>query len=344
MRLKRITGCLLAGLIMVSTALTGCGSIDAGAVGATLDDQEISLGFMNFMAKYQQAMYDINYSPYFGTEMWSTEIGADEDGNVLTMTESVKKSVSGSIETLYLLEKHMGDYGVTVTEEEMARMQEVAAEFISANSSKAVKLLGATEEYVVEMLRLYTIQKKMQDAIYAEVDTNVTDEEAAQRTFTYIRASVAKGKDADGKSVDYDDDQKAEFETTMKGIADKAKTDFDGAKELDENLYSTTYSYGGDDSTMDEAVIAAADALKEGEVSDLITTEEYYYVIRLDSEFDQEATDKKKTDIASQRQADHYTEVCDGYKEASQFAVKEEAWAQVVFNRLFTAEADETEE
>ena len=95
MRLKRITGCLLAGLIMVSTALTGCGSIDAGAVGATLDDQEISLGFMNFMAKYQQAMYDINYSPYFGTEMWSTEIGADEDGNVLTMTESVKKSVSG---------------------------------------------------------------------------------------------------------------------------------------------------------------------------------------------------------------------------------------------------------
>ena len=173
---------------------------------------------------------------------------------------------------------------------------------------------------------------------------DVTDEEAAQRTFTYIRASVAKGKDADGKSVDYDDDQKAEFETTMKGIADKAKTDFDGAKELDENLYSTTYSYGGDDSTMDEAVIAAADALKEGEVSDLITTEEYYYVIRLDSEFDQEATDKKKTDIASQRQADHYTEVCDGYKEASQFAVKEEAWAQVVFNRLFTAEADETEE
>lgn len=344
MKLKRMTACLLAGAVMVSAALTGCGSIDAGAVGATLDDKELSLGFMNFMAKYQQAIYDINYSAYFGADMWNSEIGTDEDGNATTMTDNVKASVISNLENLYLLEKHMGDYGVTVTEEETARIQEAAAAFISDNSSKAVKLLGATEEYVAELLRLYTIQKKMQDAVYAEVDTNVTDEEAAQRTFTYIRASVSKGKDAEGNSFDYDETQKAEFETTMKGIADKAKTDFNGAKDLDENLYSTTYSYGKDESTMDEAVITAADGLKEGEVSGLITTEDYYYVIRLDSEFDREATDNKKTAIASQRQEEHYTEVCDGYKEASEFTVNEDAWAKVVFNRPFTIEGQETQE
>ncbi len=344
MKMKRFTACLLAGAFLLSTALTGCGSIDAGATGATLDDQEISLGFMNFMAKYQQAIYDLNYSAYFGDGMWSTEMGVDDEGNPVTMTEDVKNGVKDSIENLYLLEKHMGDYGVSVTDEETAKIQEAAAAFISGNSSKAVKQLGATEEYVAEMLRLYTIQKKMQDAIYAEVDTNVSDEEAAQRTFTYIRASVSKGKDADGNSIDYTEEQKTEFETTMKGIAEQAKTDFDGAKEADENLYSASYSYGKDEASMDEAVIAAADALKEGGISDMITTEDYYYVIRLDSEFDQEATDNKKTTIVNQRKADHYTEVCDGYKEASEFTVNEDAWAQVTFDRLFTVEAAETEE
>lgn len=344
MRLKRVTACLLAGAMMLSVAMTGCGSIDAGATGAMLDEKEISLGFMNFMAKYQQANYDLYYSAYFGGDMWTSEVATDDDGNVITMADSVKDSVADSIENLYLLEKHMGDYGVTVTDEETARIQEAAAAFISDNSSKAIKQLGATEEYAAEMLRLYTIQKKMQDAIYAEVDTNVTDEEAAQRTFTYIRASAATGKDEDGNSIDYTDEQKAEFETTMKGIADQAKTDFDGAKDADENLFSTTYSYGADESYMDEAVIAAADALKEGEVSDLITTEDYYYVIRLDSEFDKEATDNKKASIASQRQTDHYTEMCDSYKEASQFTVNEDAWAKVVFDRMFTMEAAESAE
>lgn len=344
MKLKRITACLLAGAFLLSAALTGCGGIDAGATGATLDDQEISLGFMNFMAKYQQAIYDINYSAYLGTDMWNSEAGANEDGVAVTMTDSVKEGILDTVETLYLLEMHMGDYGVTVTDEETAKIQEAAAAFLSANSNKAIKQLGATEEYVARMLRLYTIQKKMQDAVYAEADTNVTDEEAAQRTFSYIRASITSGKDGDGNSVDYTDEQKAQFETTMKGIASQAKTDFDGAKEQDENLYSTTYSYGKDDTSMDEAVLAAADALKEGEVSDLITTDNYYYVIRLDSEFDREATDNKKESIVRQRQADHFTEVCDGYKEASEFTVNEDAWDKVVFNRLFTVEAEETKE
>ena len=36
---------------------------------------------------------------------------------------------------------------------------------MAANSAEAIKELGATEEYVVEMLTLYTIQQKMYEAI-----------------------------------------------------------------------------------------------------------------------------------------------------------------------------------
>lgn len=346
MKRKKFITCILAGAMALSAALAGCGGIDANATGATLNGKEISLGFMNFMAKYQQAICDVNYSAYLGDGMWSAEMGTDDDGNAMTMTQSVKKSVVDNIETLYLLEEHMADYGVTVTEEELAKAQEAAAAFLSDNSDKAIKQMGATQEYVAEMLRLYTIQKKMTDAIYAEVDSNVTDEEAAQRTFTYIRASVTSGKDAEGNSVDYDEEQKAALEARMQETAASAKADFDGAVEAikdDQNLSSSTYSYGTDESVMEQAVVDAANALKEGEVSELITTEKYFYVIRLDSEFDREATDKKKESIVSQRQSDHFTEVCDGYKEKAEYTVDEGAWEKVAFDKLFSAAPTDTE-
>ena len=62
MKVRRLLPLLLAAALGVSV-FTGCGSsIDGNKTGATLDGQEISLGFMNFMARYQQAIYEAQFS------------------------------------------------------------------------------------------------------------------------------------------------------------------------------------------------------------------------------------------------------------------------------------------
>ena len=72
MKARRLLPLLMAAVLGVSV-LTGCGnSIDAKSVGATLDGTEITMGFMNFMAKYQQAIYDGQFSSMFGDQdIWS---------------------------------------------------------------------------------------------------------------------------------------------------------------------------------------------------------------------------------------------------------------------------------
>lgn len=339
MKAKRLVPLLLAAAMGVSV-LTGCGgSIDGKKTGATLEGEEISLGFMNFMARYQQAIYDGQFTGMFGTGFWSQDLF----GEGTDMVTSVKKNVAENIEILYLLEDHMGDYNVEITEEEIAEMDKAAAKFIEDNTKEAISQMGATQEYVKEMLRLNTIQAKMQAAIEAETDTEVSDEEAAQKTISYVKVNSKSTTDDEGKTKEYTEEEKENLKKEVEAFAASAKDDFKAAAETAGYTVSEG-SYGKDDETLDKALTEGADKLKEGEISPVLVGEEAFFVARMDSTFDKEATEKKKTEIVEKRQSDHYKEVCDGYKEGVKYEVNEKEWAKVKFDDLFTIKQEETED
>lgn len=340
MKARRLLPLLMAAVLGVS-ALTGCGnSIDAKSVGATLDGQEITMGFMNFMARYQQAIYDGQFSSMFGDQdIWSQDLFGEG-----TDTEtSVKNSVSENIENFYVLEKHMADYKVEITEEELAKMDEAAETFMNDNSKKAIKQLGATKEYVKEMLRLSTIQSKMRTAMDAEVDTNVTDEEAAQKKISYVQVGCKSKTGEDGETVDYTEEEKANIKKEVEAFQAAAADDFKTAAE-NAGYTASEATFGDNDEsyTLDDAVIEAAKKLKEGQISEVISTDDNYYVVRMESEFDEEATENKKKSIVTDRKNDHYTEVLDGYKENVKYELNEEEWAKVKFDELFSIKATQT--
>ncbi|MFG6383523.1 MAG: peptidyl-prolyl cis-trans isomerase [Lachnospiraceae bacterium] len=338
MKVKRLVPILLATVIGISV-LAGCGStIDGKKTGATLNEEEISLGFMNFMARYQQLIYDAQFSSIFGTGMWSQDLfneGTD-------METSVKNNVTENIELLYLLEDHMEDYKVEITEDELLKMEEAAEKFIEDNTKTAINQMGATKEYVTQMLRFNTIQNKMRKAIDKEVDTKVSDEEAAQKTISYVKVDSKSTTDEEGKTKEYTEEEKENLKKEVEDFATAAKKDFEKAAEDAGYSVSKDYSYGADESTLGEDVIKVADKLKEGEISDLITTDDNYYVVRMESTFDKEATEKKKESIVQERKDEHYKEVCDGYKEGVKFEVNEKEWAKVKFDDLFTLKQTDT--
>lgn len=340
MKGKKIIPLLLAAVMGISV-LTGCGGIDGKKTGATLDGEEISLGFMNFMARYQQAIYDGQFASVFGTGMW----GQDMFNDGTDMQTSVKKNVAETVELFYLLEKHMADYKVEITDEELAAMDEAAKKFMEDNSKQAIRQIGATEEYVKEMLRLNTIQAKMRVEMDKEVDTKVSDEEAAQKAISYVNVSTASTTDENGETKEYTEDEKKELEQQMKDFQKSAEDDFTAAAE-NAGYTVSNYYYGEKDEsyTLDDAVIEAANKLKEGEVSKVISTDSSLYVVRMDSTFDEEKTEEKKETIVQQRKDDHYTEVCDGYKEGVAYELNEDEWAKVKFDELFTIKQTETSE
>ena len=236
---------------------------------------------------------------------------------------------------------------VELTAEEIAAIDEAAAQFMADNTEEGLQAMGATQEYVKEMLRLGTLQKKMRDVMVADIDRDVPDEECAQKTISYVRIS---------KSADTSDEEKKSEEEAAAEAKEKAQKILDAAlagsqedplKAAAEanDASALTCSYGkndleeSEDSTppLDLEALAAADKLEEKELSKkLVETDSYYYIIRMDSLFDEEATEKERESILSVRESERYTELVDGYKASADWTIDEKVWEPVNFNTIYT--------
>lgn len=331
---KLLAAGLCLGLAMGT--VTGCGADSkAGKAVAVLDGENIDYALVNFMVRYNQAQMQTMYGSMFGENMWSS------------YGDTVKSSVVENIEQMMILEKHMDEYDVTVTDDEKAKITSAASDFMANNDKDVLKAMTASQETVERMLTLSLIQNKMQAAILKDVDTEVSDEEAAQKTVKYVFLSTADTTDEEGNSVPRTDEEKAAQKEKAQKILDAVKEGADmdeAAKAEDENLSASTTSYGTDNGSIDETVKAAVDSLSDGECAeDVIETDSGYYVAQMQSVFDKEATESQKETIVSQRKSDKFSEVYDAWKEAAEFTQDDELLAELTFTDTFEVKSTETE-
>ncbi len=329
--------CMLLGL---STLFSGCGiNEDATLVNINSGEDSISLGYGNFVARYTQSLYDKTYLQYMGTEMWTTE----QDGE--TMEEAIKDQVITSIEEDYLLVAHAADYDVALTDEEKESITEAAKTFIANNDEDTLTAMTATQDIVEEYMTNQAIAAKVEEAIKAAAEVTVTEEEAAQRAITYAYIGSVSYTDDSGNTVAYTDEQKEELLANAKTLATSTDLETDA-----ETLGATvkTATYGEDEDTLDEAVVAAADALSEGQISDVVEVEDDgYYVIRLDSAFDEDATQEKMTSLEEEKREEALEDILDGWKEDITWDLDKKQWSKVKFDTLFenfTTEDSDSEE
>ena len=63
--------------------------------------------------------------------------------------------------------------------------------FMAANSEETLQELAVSEDQVKTYLELQTYKSRMHDPLIADVDKDVSDEEAQQSSFDYVSISTA---------------------------------------------------------------------------------------------------------------------------------------------------------
>ena len=131
MNSRKITALLLSSAMALSV-LTGCGGVNKDKTVATLNGEPVKLGVANFAARFGQAGADDFYTAYFGKNVWTSDLY----GNGTTGQDNFKDSVMDSLEDMYVLQLHMDEYNVSITDDEKAAITAAAAQFMEDNSKE----------------------------------------------------------------------------------------------------------------------------------------------------------------------------------------------------------------
>lgn len=322
-------------LVCVTSAgmMTGCGNkkLDGTKTAVTVNKQEIPLGVVSLAARMQQAQAEAMYKMYLGggddMSIWSTKMGDDSDE---TYGENAVTTTVESIEKMCLEKEHASEYDVEITDDEQKALEEAAKNFIAANSEETIAELAVDEDMVKTFLELETYDVKMKEAIEATADIKLDEKEYQQMAFSYASVRVS------GDNLT-DDDIKTNKENIQK-FFDKVKEDPTAdfstlGDEISTDMTATsgtcpTYEEGDDSAANGDAypddVRNALRKLDEGELnSEIIKTDSIWYVVRLDSKDDENATDSKKESLTSTKKDDFYNDTTDGWVKKAD--IKEES-------------------
>ena len=437
--------CLSAGLVL--TSLSGCSKkekFNSEAAAVTVNDSTVSAGVINVSVRYNQANYESMYMS-FGLE---DPFSQDMYGYGTTLGDDVKEQVVTDMTHALLAEQKMEEYGVSLSDEDKEKISAAAADFIAANDEETLKEIGIAQADVERFLELAVIKERVETQMCADVDTEVSDEEAAQRKVEYVVFTPESETEADAEGLtetetstedteaetQVEEETSAETETELKaeteteaetaGLTEKdatktkasAETETEVASEADTEAESETE--GADTEVVSEAEDTETEALSEAEtetedpetaaakekarekavemiervkggedfdaaaeamgksantitfgedygLTELVEATEGvgddtlieepveattgYYVVKVISEFDRDATDAEKENIVEQRKQDRISELYDEWKEAGEVSQDAEVLATIKFDYHLTqpteaeTEAAETE-
>jgi len=204
-----------------------------------------------------------------------------------------------------------------------------------------MKALGLTEELAKKVVTNYTYYNKVYNEIIRDVDTTVTKEEATQKTYSYIYQPLTD-YDEEGNVVDMSTEEQNSYYSLFQVI----KNDVEAGKAFDEaaeeyGVSTASHSFGKQDDGSFNDINSLANELKVGEVSDLIPVDGGLFLLYLESDNDEEATEAARTTIASEKQVEAFEKEYEKLTKDMTIELDEELWDTCTFEVPVVAYTEE---
>ena len=321
---------LTIALGVISTTIVGCNrSIDNNAIVSTIDGFEITLGLANFATRFNQGQYETFTAPMFGLDpntMWTDEV----DG--VTQEDLVKESILEDLENLVLIYQRKGEFGISLSDEQVSTIQNVAQAFIDDNDAAVLEAVSGEMDIIIQYLELITIGELMFEAMREDVDTEVSDEEALQKEMEYITISFVDF-DEDGTPLIMSEEEMDEVRMIMAELHAEVEADPNRDLNIIANHFGQeviTMTFDSETVLMVHDLVAQVDALEnEGDITDLIKADDGVTVGKLTSLLDREATDHQKEIIIEERRQERFESLLNQWRQEANINHDERVWARV---------------
>lgn len=330
-RLKR-TVVMILSICMIISQLTACGIKNRDGVNVVLTtgfnkDEVFRIDSIS-CTQPEIMVYLTNiqnqYERIYGMEIWDVNL----DG--ITLEENVKDIALAQIAQIKTMNLMAEQYDVTLSEEEESQVENAAQAYYASLNETEIEKMGVSKDTIEELYKEYALAGKVYRYIIKDINPEISDDEARTITVQHILLKTY-AMDGTGKKIEYT--QKAKEDTF--DIAYEAWEKAMAGEDFDELIrrYSeddkSTYSFGKGE--MDPAFEDAAFNLGTGEISDIVTTESGYQIIKCISPFNKEETDSNKVKIIEQRKAEVFGQEYNAFVESLTKKLNEELWESIHF-------------
>ena len=268
------------------------------------------------------------YEQYYGSDIWMYAV----DGKGNTVGELVKEQILDQIIYIKIVCEQADALGIVLTEEELYDVEEKTKDYMEKIKGSDLILYGINEDILRRIYSDNVLARKTFEYVTLNVDTDISNDIAGQHRLYSIAIRNYK-IDASGLRVPYSEQETEDLRALMQRLHTQAKetTDF----------YQMANSIT-EDSSMLELVVGRGDlpedyeeqvlALKDGELSDVIETTDYYYIFYCVKEFDETATHEKKEQIIAERQEQEFKQRYQEWKQQTKIEVNREVWDSIGFH------------
>ncbi len=318
-------------------------------------------------ATIEEMMYDVyqveeayGYMAYFYAQLgygdyWSMQLGENgETVQEMAKMECMDSYVDGNV--LYL---EAVANGYEITEEDKAKADEMLAAIVKAYTEEdeesgeeivPTEVLGFTTEELQAILEERVLAARYKEdvlASYGVTEADVVDsldkEALRQYDIEYFEISLEGTEDEEGNVIELTADEKAARYDAIKAVAEKAQASSDWSnvieKTEDADSEEVVVAYDTDEFILDESVFAEETtakimAMANGEVTDIIEEDGYYYVIRMKNNNSSARYEKELADALTEKAEELYKSDYEAVKAKYDVKTFEGDWKKVQLGDL----------
>ncbi len=277
--------------VIFSTHLTGKKVFSIGQESCTTAEAKVLL--LNY-----QNLYGTSY----GVALWDQENATEE------LETYVKDLTLNRLAKIITLSQLAGEKEISLTKEEQSRINEAAEAYFATLTQEELDYSQAKLSTIQTLYRHLALAEKLYATLISDIEEEVSEDEARvmevyliyvtdEAVADTIATGLAAGKDFLALAGSYNEAAATELELCRGDLP----------SEVEEVAY----------------------ALADGEISDVISASDGYYVIKCINYYNQELTEANKAKILEQRKQAAFDDVYEAYVESKTSAFNQEVWEEV---------------